>query len=105
MTDVTLHRSSVVIFDIKAYDLKKEKIYNFGFAILPLAEKRDELLYLQSGVYKLPLFKGGPVPKNLLSKIEHEPNAVIEETVTDMIQNKELTLFGNGYVIAKVVDR
>lgn len=41
VANVALQRSSVVIFDIKAYDLEKEKICNFGFAILPLAAKRE----------------------------------------------------------------
>lgn len=70
ITDIALQRSSVIIFDIKAYDLKKEKICNFGFSVLPLANKLNDQLYLSSGCYRLPLFKGGPVPRKLLQKIE-----------------------------------
>jgi len=55
---LSLTRSSVIIYDIKAYDLKTKQTSNYGFAVYPLIQSFQQRTYFLSGVHQLPVYRG-----------------------------------------------
>jgi hypothetical protein len=55
-----------LLFDIKRFDLKTGELTDVGFAYQYLCHTVDGIMYLISGQYQVPIFKG-PVPTELLS--------------------------------------
>ena len=54
-----------IIIDVKEYDVNQKMIINYGWTVFPIYEDLDvddnpdtQELFLTSGIYNLPLFKG-----------------------------------------------
>ena len=60
MNKLVLHPSSVVIFDIKQYNIKTKLTQDYGFAIYPMTQKFQDRVYMISGVMQLPVYLGRP---------------------------------------------
>jgi len=60
-----LNDSSVLVFDIKKFDLRTGQMSDYGFAIQPLTHRLKQRSYLIGGRYQMPVYRGS-LPKELL---------------------------------------
>ena len=73
MNNISLWRSSVIIFDITSYSIKTRKMERYGFAVFPLIKQFQTRNYFVSGVQILPVFRG-PVPRKLTDILARNTN-------------------------------
>ena len=53
-----LNVNSVLVFDIKKFDLKTGRMSDYGFAIQPLIHNLQLRNYLIGGRYQMPVYRG-----------------------------------------------
>ena len=98
-----MQRSSILIYDIKAFDLRTRTTTHFGYAVFPLIVTFQSRLYLVSGLYLLPVYKG-PVSKKLLQRVMNEPDTESRKIISELLKAGDMSIMGGTQLIAKVVD-
>lgn len=60
--DIKADQNLAVIFDVRSIEFVQgeAKIVEAGWAVIPIFFQRDLKLYVRSGIYQVPLFKGAP---------------------------------------------
>ena len=62
-----LNEHSVLLLDIKKFDLQTGTVSDYGFAMQPLIHKLKDRNFLIAGRYQMPVYRGS-VPQDLLTK-------------------------------------
>ena len=62
-----LNEHSVLLLDIKKFDLQTGVVSDYGFAMQPLIHKLKDRNFLIGGRYQMPVYQGS-VPQELLTR-------------------------------------
>lgn len=63
MNNISLWKSSAIIFDISSFSITTKKMERFGFAVYPLIKQFQNRNYFVSDVQILPIYRGRVPPK------------------------------------------
>ena len=103
MNNISLWKSSAIIFDLSCYDLSTKKMERYGFSVYPLIKQFQNRNYFASGVHILPVYKG-IVPRKLTEILARntnvEPNALLQK----MREDKEIEYAEQAFIVVKAVD-
>lgn len=73
-----LNDASVIIYDVKQFDLVTGKISDYGFAMQPLIHNLKGHHYLIGGRYQMPVYRGS-LPKELLKSLETKGGKAVQK--------------------------
>ena len=101
-----LEKYSVLIFDIKKFDLKTGEMSDYGFAIQPLMHTLKNRDYLIGGRYQMPVMRGS-VPdalRRVNKMINLPPKEQPRNIFKAMLENGSIRPLGNMQIVSQVND-
>lgn len=103
MNNISLWKSSAIVFDISSFSISTKKMERFGFAVYPLIKQFQNRNYFVSDVQILPIYLGA-VPAKLVQILARNTNVEPVALLQKMREDKEITYAGSSYVVVKAVD-
>lgn len=104
MNNISLSRSSCIIFDISCFSVATQKLDRFGFAVYPLIKLFQEREYFCSGLEILPVYRG-LVPRKLIETLVSSTNIAPMALIEKMREDGEIQYApGSASIIVKAVD-
>lgn len=103
MNNISLWKSSAIIFDISSFSITTKKMERFGFAVYPLIKQFQNRNYFVSDVQILPIYRGR-VPPKLTQILSRSTNVEPISLLQKMREDQEITYAGNAYCVVKAVD-